>query len=84
MHDRLHAARPHAILHAAGLTFLGFGVSPHIPNIGMLLAESMRQISTGYWWLAVIPGASLVLMVLTFDTLASTARALLNPKTRQE
>jgi len=75
---------PHAILHAAGLTFLGFGVSPHIPNIGMLLAESMRQISTGYWWLAVIPGASLVMMVLTFDTLASTARALLNPKTRQE
>jgi peptide/nickel transport system permease protein len=75
---------PHAILHAAGLTFLGFGVSPHIPNIGMLLAESMRQISTGYWWLAVIPGASLVMMVLAFDTLASTARALLNPKTRQE
>lgn len=75
---------PHAILHAAGLTFLGFGVSPHIPNIGMLLAESMRQISTGYWWLAVIPGASLVVMVLAFDTLAATTRALLNPKTRQE
>ena len=75
---------PHAILHAAGLTFLGFGVSPHAPSIGMLLAESMRHISTGYWWLAVIPGASLVLMVLAFDTLGSTARALLNPKTRQE
>jgi peptide/nickel transport system permease protein len=75
---------PHAILHAAGLTFLGFGVSPHAPNIGMLLAESMRHISTGYWWLAVIPGASLVVMVLTFDTLAATARTLLNPKTRQE
>lgn len=75
---------PHAILHAAGLTFLGFGVSPHAPSIGMLLAESMRHISTGYWWLAVIPGASLVLMVLAFDTLGSTARTLLNPKTRQE
>lgn len=75
---------PHAILHAAGLTFLGFGVSPHAPNIGMLLAESMRHISTGYWWLAVIPGASLVVMVLTFDSLASSSRALFNPKTRQE
>lgn len=75
---------PHAILHAAGLTFLGFGVSPHAPNIGMLLAESMRHISTGHWWLAVIPGASLVVMVLAFDTLASATRLLLNPKTRQE
>lgn len=75
---------PHAILHAAGLTFLGFGVSPHAPSIGMLLAESMRHISTGYWWLAVIPGASLVLVILAFDALASAARALLNPKTRQE
>lgn len=75
---------PHAILHAAGLTFLGFGVSPHAPNIGMLLAESMRHISTGYWWLAVVPGASLVVMVLAFDTLASMVRALSNPKTRQE
>lgn len=75
---------PHAILHAAGLTFLGFGLSPHKPSIGVLLAESMRHISTGYWWLAVIPGLALVLLVLTFDLLGSTLRVLFDPKTRQE
>lgn len=75
---------PHAILHAAGLTFLGFGVSPHAPSIGMLLAESMRHISTGYWWLAVIPGLSLVAMVQLFDILGAACRGLLDPKTRQE
>ena len=75
---------PHAILHAAGLTFLGFGLSPHKPSIGVLLAESMRHISTGYWWLAVIPGLALVCLVLVFDLLGSTLRVLWDPKTRQE
>lgn len=74
---------PHAILHAAGLTFLGFGVSPHAPSIGILLAESMRHISTGYWWLAVIPGLSLVLMIQLFELLGANLRNLFDPKTRQ-
>lgn len=74
---------PHAILHAAGLTFLGFGVAPHAPSIGMLLAESMRHISTGYWWLAVIPGLSLVLMIQIFEILGANLRTLFDPKTRQ-
>jgi peptide/nickel transport system permease protein len=66
------------------LTFLGFGLSPHKPSIGILLAESMRHISTGYWWLAVIPGLALVSLVLVFDLLGSTLRVLSDPKTRQE
>lgn len=74
---------PHAILHAAGLTFLGFGVAPHAPSIGMLLAESMRHISTGYWWLAVVPGLSLVLMIQLFEILGANLRNLFDPKTRQ-
>lgn len=75
---------PHAILHAAGLTFLGFGLSPHKPSIGILLAESMRHISTGYWWLAILPGVSLVLTVKLFDVLGGNLRAVLEPRTSQE
>ncbi len=75
---------PHAILHAAGLTFLGFGLTPHEPSIGILLSESMRHLSTGYWWLAVIPGISLVFTVKLFDTLGNNLRTLLDPRTAQE
>lgn len=75
---------PHAILHAAGLTFLGFGLSPHKPSIGILLAESMRHISTGYWWLAILPGVSLVCTVKLFDVLGGNLRAVLEPRTSQE
>ncbi len=74
---------PHAILHSAGLTFLGFGLSPHNPSIGILLSESMQHLSTGYWWLAVIPGICLVLMVKMFDLLGNTLRYLHDPQTSQ-
>jgi peptide/nickel transport system permease protein len=75
---------PHAILHSAGLTFLGFGVSPHSPSIGILLSESMRQISTGNWWLAIFPGMALVLIVLIFDAMGHELRKLIDPKTKQD
>jgi peptide/nickel transport system permease protein len=74
---------PHAILHEAGLTFLGLGLPPEIPAIGIILSEAMRYLSTGYWWLAVIPGVALLLAVKTFDILGQSLRALLDPKTSQ-
>lgn len=75
---------PHAILHEAGLTFVGIGLSPHTPAIGIILAESMRHLSTGYWWLAVLPGLALLLSVKAFDILGENVRSLLDPKTSQE
>jgi peptide/nickel transport system permease protein len=75
---------PHAILHAAALTFLGFGMSPHTPAMGVLLAESMRYLSMGLWWLAVAPGIALVLTVKAFDILGSNVRALLDSRTCRE
>ncbi len=75
---------PHAILHAASLTFLGFGLSPNQPSIGVLLSESMRHLSTGYWWLAIFPGAALVMTVKMFDIMGRNVRLLFDPKTRQD
>jgi peptide/nickel transport system permease protein len=75
---------PHAILHAAALTFLGFGMSPHTPAVGVLLAESMRYLSMGLWWLAVAPGVALVVTVKAFDLLGGNVRALLDPRTCRE
>ena len=74
---------PHAILHEAALSFIGIGLSPHIPAIGIILAESMRHLSTGYWWLGVMPGVLLLLAVKAFDWLGENLRDLLDPKTSQ-
>lgn len=68
---------PHAILHEAGITFLGFGLPPEEPAIGVILSESMRYITSGYWWLAFFPGLALMLMVFAFDAIGHNLEKLL-------
>jgi peptide/nickel transport system permease protein len=75
---------PHAIMHEAAITFLGFGLPPHEPAIGVILAESMHYLSSGYWWLAFYPGMSLLIVVLLFDFIGENVEKLLNPETAQE
>lgn len=58
---------PHAILHEASITFLGFGLSPEQPAIGIILSESLKYITSGDWWLAVFPGLLLIIVILLFD-----------------
>ena len=70
---------PHAILHEASVTFLGFGLSPEQPAIGVILSESMRYLTTGKWWLALFPGLALVLVVLLFAGMGERLRRLLDP-----
>ncbi|WP_165045630.1 ABC transporter permease [Adlercreutzia sp. ZJ138] len=75
---------PHAILHEAAITFLGFGLSPEQPAIGVILSESMAYLSAGMWWLAVFPGCALVGVVLLFDVAGSCLRKLVDPHSSQE
>ena len=58
---------PHAILHEAAITFLGFGLSPETAAVGIILSESMGYLAAGMWWLAVFPGAALVGVTLLFN-----------------
>lgn len=75
---------PHAIMHEAGLTFLGFGLEPSRPAIGILLSEAMRYLTAGYWWLGLFPGFCLLVTVLCFDAIGEGLRTLLDPRASQE
>jgi len=75
---------PHAILHEASITFLGFGLPPEMPAIGVILSESMGYLTTGMWWLAVFPGIALVAAVMLFDAAGESLRKLIDPHTSQE
>ncbi|WP_309121775.1 ABC transporter permease [Paenibacillus sp.] len=70
---------PHAVLHEAAVTFVGLGLSPHQPAIGIILSESMRYLSTGMWWLAFFPGLCLFLIVRAFDAIGENLRTLVDP-----
>lgn len=75
---------PHAILHEASMTFLGFGLSAEQPAIGIILSESMKYLVTGKWWLALFPGMLLVLTVALFYMLGENLRMLLDPASIHE
>nr|WP_082058177.1 ABC transporter permease [Clostridium aceticum] len=75
---------PHVILHEAGITFLGFGLSPQTPAIGIILSEAMRHTSTGMWWLAFFPGLMLVVVVKSFDNIGEQLRMLMDPSSSNE
>ena len=63
---------PHAILHEASITFLGFGLSSESPAIGVILSESMKYLAMGKWWLALFPGLLLTAVVLMFHYAVQT------------
>jgi len=75
---------PHAILHEASVSFLGYGLPPEQPAIGIILSESMKYISAGMWWPAVFPGAVLVAIVLLVDKLGDNLRMIIDPYSAQE
>lgn len=71
---------PHAILHEASITFLGFGLPPEEPAIGIILSESMKYLVMGKWWLALFPGLLLAGVVLLFHFLGEGLLLLLDPE----
>lgn len=71
---------PHAILHEAGLSFIGLGIEPHLPSIGVMLADSLRGLMAGHWWVALFPGLGLVLLALAFEVFGEALRLAADPR----
>lgn len=75
---------PHAIMHEASITFLGFGMPAEMPAIGVILSEAMNHIATGKWWLALFPGLMLLIAVILFDVIGENLKKLWNPGSGNE
>jgi peptide/nickel transport system permease protein len=71
------------IVTEAALSFLGVGVPPPKPAWGLMLADGKRGLMTGYWWLTVLPGTCIMLMVLSANLLGDWLRVKLDPQLRQ-
>lgn len=71
-----------AILNAAGLSFLGLGITAPTPEWGIMVAEGARFILSGQWWLVAFPGACLMATVLCFNLLGDGLRDILDPRMR--
>jgi peptide/nickel transport system permease protein len=72
----------YAVLNAAGLSFIGLGVRPPTPEWGIMVAEGAGFIVSGEWWIALFPGAALMLAVFCFNLLGDGLRDIVDPQRR--
>jgi len=71
-----------AIIIEAGLSFLGIGVQPPMPSWGTMLNEYYGYIGTDKAFLAFLPGAAIMILVLAFNLVGNGLRDALDVKTR--
>jgi peptide/nickel transport system permease protein len=71
-----------AIITEATLSFLGVGVPPTHPSLGTLIRVGNDFLFSGEWWITLVPGTALVIMVLAINLLGDWLRDALNPKLR--
>ena len=72
-----------AILTAAGLTFIGMGVSVDVPDWGWDLTNGRNLLLSGAWWVITFPGLMIILLALGFTLMGEGLSELLNPKLEQ-
>lgn len=70
-----------AIITEASLSFLGLGVSPPTPTWGNMIKSGIDQL-TNAPWLALFPGLSILITVLSFNMIGDGLRDIIDPKLR--
>lgn len=72
-------AIPGAIIGEAVLSFLGLGVRPPTPSLGVMLADAQTFVRDGPW-MAVFPGVTIVILTLALNLLGDGLRDALDPR----
>ncbi len=69
-----------AILTEAGLSFVGLGLPPDIPDWGYDLSKGHAFLVAGYWWMITFPGLMITLVAMGFSLLGEGLSEILNPR----
>jgi peptide/nickel transport system permease protein len=67
------------MMELAGLSFLGLGAQPPVPEWGNMMSGGRSMLQT-YPWLVLSPGVAIFLTVVTFNLLGDTVRDYMDPK----
>ena len=71
-----------AIITEATLSYLGVGLPPTQPSVGTLIRVGNDFLYSGEWWIAVFPGVTLLLIVLSINLFGDWLRDAMNPRLR--
>jgi peptide/nickel transport system permease protein len=69
-----------AIMAEAALSFLGLGLPVTQPSLGTLIRSGYDLIFAGVWWVTVIPGVTLVGILVAVNMLGDALRDALDPR----
>ena len=75
-------AIPGAILTESALSFLGLGVQPPNASLGNMLQEAQQWVRSA-WWMWIVPGVTISLIVLSFNFVGDGLRDALDPRLRK-
>ncbi|MGE0613262.1 MAG: ABC transporter permease [Hyphomicrobiales bacterium] len=70
----------HAIMSEAALSFLGLGMPVTQPSLGALIRSGFELLLSGSWWITLLPGALLFVIVLAVNLLGDALRDALDPR----
>lgn len=68
-----------AVLLEAALSFIGIGVKPPTPSLGVMLSEG-RDFMSSSTWIVAVPGVAIAVLVLTFNLIGDGLHAWLDPR----
>jgi peptide/nickel transport system permease protein len=69
-----------AIALEATLSFLGVGLPPTEPSLGLLIANGFNYMLSGRYWIAFFPGIALLLTICAINLVGDRLRDVLNPR----
>ncbi len=70
------------IIAEASLSFLGAGIPPPTPTWGSMVSDGRGRIAEA-WWVSLIPGLAITLLVLSVNQFGDWLRDRLDPRLRQ-
>ncbi|QQA44704.1 ABC transporter permease [Pelagovum pacificum] len=69
-----------AVGNVAVLSFLGIGIRPPTPDLGVMVAEGTNYLAQGAWWMSVAPGLVLVAAIFSLNLLGDCLEGRLDPR----
>jgi len=72
-----------AIALEATLSFLGLGLPPTEPSLGMLIANGFPYMMSGRTWMSVYPGVALIILIVSINIVGDQLRDQFNPRLRR-
>lgn len=70
----------HAIALEATLSFLGLGLPPTEPSLGLLISNGFEYMMSGSYWIAIFPGIALLITIMSINLVGDRLRDVLNPR----